>query len=326
MDGFLVIATGRSGWPVVGVNDGVGEQTGFAAADLLERAWPPLWDPDREWEPLAALSRAVLRRGPATVALPTLRADGSAFDSLVECFALRDAAELVACAIRSAADARDAAAFEDPLTGCATRSSFERDLSRAISRAERERSSVAVLFLDLDRFKEVNDRFGHAVGDEVLREAGRRMRRGVRAHDIVARMGGDEFVVSMTDLREDTGATTAAAVTAAAGQLRRALLEPMELSVGRVEVGVSIGAALYPDQAGDGPGLLAIADARMYRFKREGRMRALGDQASRLIERAAAARRRSENLGASRAQRLARAGAGGATSPPAPAPGQPEPG
>jgi len=162
-------------------------------------------------------------------------------------------------------------AFVDPLTGLPNRVLFEDRLLHAVRRSERaeERISegkqprLAVLFIDLDGFKPVNDSFGHAAGDAVLREAALRLRRTARDSDTVARVGGDEFVMLM----EEVG-SLADCVTLAR-RLVDALALPFATSDRKVEITGSIGIVVYPDQ-GHRDKLMANADAAMYAAKRSG--------------------------------------------------------
>ena len=117
-------------------------------------------------------------------------------------------------------------AFHDGLTGLANRQLFEETLELALERARRDRSIVAVLFLDLDNFKQVNDTFGHHAGDLLLTEVAQRLRDSTRGTDLVARQGGDEFLILLADL-ETTGAT--ATLSTLAGRIQHSLAEPFRL-------------------------------------------------------------------------------------------------
>jgi diguanylate cyclase (GGDEF)-like protein/PAS domain S-box-containing protein len=153
-------------------------------------------------------------------------------------------------------------AFHDALTGLANRSLLEEHVERAIARARRSGELVAVHYIDLDGFKPVNDQYGHAAGDEVLCEVARRFNRAVRDGDVVARVGGDEFVVLQGGVTEDS------AIRALARRLLRSLHEPMPLSGGvSVRVGGSLGMAIFPRDAKQTETLLQLADADMYRVK-----------------------------------------------------------
>jgi len=153
-------------------------------------------------------------------------------------------------------------AFTDPVTGLANRLLLAERLEHALERLPRAAGGVAVLFLDLDGFKAVNDRFGHAVGDRVLRLIGERLRRELRPADTLARQGGDEFVIVLEDLRDRRFAHDLAA------RLRDAIATPFTIDDDEVEVTVSIGVA--NSAAGlDAPALLHAAELAMYTAKRE---------------------------------------------------------
>ena len=156
-------------------------------------------------------------------------------------------------------------AMHDPLTGLPTRSLFDDRLQHALTRVRRGGSDVAVLLVDLDRFKSVNDVWGHAAGDEVLRALGPRLVACTRASDTVARYGGDEFVVLCEDevRHVDVGRVAAA--------MRRACAEPFALSSGEtVLLSGSVGIGWSVDEGADAAALLAAADAAMYRDKQLG--------------------------------------------------------
>jgi diguanylate cyclase (GGDEF)-like protein len=155
-------------------------------------------------------------------------------------------------------------AHHDPVTGLPNRRFLTSELHRCMARARRHALRMAVLFVDLDRFKWVNDNLGHEVGDLMLREMGRRLRAAVRTEDLVARWGGDEFVVVMEDVGQAANAAGVAALILA------------ELGLGiqvggqRVGASASIGVALFPDDAASVDELMAVADASMYRAKKAG--------------------------------------------------------
>jgi diguanylate cyclase (GGDEF)-like protein len=153
-------------------------------------------------------------------------------------------------------------AHHDALTGLANRSSFHDRLAQ-VSGARSDGQPLALLYLDLDGFKRVNDEHGHALGDQLLREAGARIRRCVRHSDAVARLGGDEFVVMLH------GTAEAADALQVGEHLRAALEAPYELDGRTVRVSASIGIALQPDGAERRP-LLQHADNAMYAAKRQG--------------------------------------------------------
>ena len=153
------------------------------------------------------------------------------------------------------------AAVHDALTGLPNRNSLAARLEHAIMRVNRSGDRLALLFIDLDRFKKVNDTLGHAAGDEVLRQTAARIRACVREVDTVARLGGDEFVVLLeTDVRPDTPGIIGE-------RIKAGFNSPFDWKGLEVMCGASIGVSLYPDHARDPAALLASADEAMYREK-----------------------------------------------------------
>jgi diguanylate cyclase (GGDEF)-like protein len=158
-------------------------------------------------------------------------------------------------------------AYHDGLTGLPNRASFTDHLEESMRRAKRASCPLALLFLDLDMFKRVNDSLGHDAGDRLLRVVADRIRRAVREADMLFRMGGDEFIVLLEDLR---GPEEAAMV---AGRMLQAVAEPLQLQHHEIAVSASIGIALYPRDDVVGERLLKAADTAMYRAKELGRNR-----------------------------------------------------
>jgi len=156
-------------------------------------------------------------------------------------------------------------AFHDALTGLPNRMLLQDRLKHALARAEREEARLSVTFIDLDRFKAINDSLGHEVGDNLLQEVGQRIKGQLRAMDTVARLGGDEFVVLMEDL-EGSGACATLAE-----KLITEIARPMTLAGHTVEVGASMGIAFYPDDGTDCVELMKRADMAMYAAKEAGR-------------------------------------------------------
>ncbi|WP_373655451.1 diguanylate cyclase domain-containing protein [Thiohalorhabdus methylotrophus] len=156
-------------------------------------------------------------------------------------------------------------AYYDPLTELPNRRLFQDRLSMAIAHGHRQGSRMAVLFLDLDHFKPVNDRLGHAAGDRLLVTIAERLRGCVREDDTIARMGGDEFIILATELE---GPEQAARV---ARRILATFHDPMVLADSKLAVSGSIGISLYPDDSTDAETLVRNADAAMYRSKSRGR-------------------------------------------------------
>lgn len=155
----------------------------------------------------------------------------------------------------------------DPLTGLPNRNMFQDRLDQEIKKAKRTGQPLALMFLDLDHFKDINDTLGHAMGDELLKETAHRVASCVRASDTVARLGGDEFTVILAEL-EDTGG-----IARISQSILEKLAEPFHLGDNVVYVTVSIGLTFYPEDAEDIDALLKSADQAMYAAKSEGRNR-----------------------------------------------------
>ena len=153
-------------------------------------------------------------------------------------------------------------ATHDLLTGLPNRHRLHVELQYAIAKAAETGSGLAVLYLDLDGFKAVNDRAGHATGDRVLREVGQRLQQGLRQGDLVARVGGDEFVALLPGCRDSRAARTIA------DDLRARLGLPCTLPDGPFRPDANIGIACYPRDGTDAEALLAHADRTMYIPKR----------------------------------------------------------
>ncbi len=167
-------------------------------------------------------------------------------------------------------------AYHDPLTGLPNRLLLHDRFKQAVASATRENTLIAVLFLDLDKFKQVNDALGHAVGDELLQLIARRIEQSVREVDTVSRIGGDEFAVLLTDLRD------AQTISVIAEKILKELAAPFTLSDTTVNSSLSIGISLYPNDGLELDMLLRMADASMYHAKNCGgnNYRFFSDQAS----------------------------------------------
>lgn len=156
-------------------------------------------------------------------------------------------------------------ARHDPLTGLPNRATFNHLIEAAVKEARASCSELAVLFVDLDRFKVVNDSLGHAAGDRLLKEVGRRLRACTRPGDVVARLGGDEFVVLLKASAGD------GSIAKAAGRILRAMARPVSLHGHECQVMTSIGIARFPADGLDGDELIKNADLAMYAAKQEGK-------------------------------------------------------
>jgi len=153
----------------------------------------------------------------------------------------------------------------DPLTGLANRMLFSDRLSQAIKKAKRKKKKMALFYIDLDNFKEINDSLGHAVGDEVLKEVATRLKNTIRSEDTLARLGGDEFSIIVEGLKQiqDTAFL--------ARKILDILADPIKIDEHELYVSSSIGISVYPDDGIDAQNLLKYADSAMYKAKAEGR-------------------------------------------------------
>jgi diguanylate cyclase (GGDEF)-like protein/PAS domain S-box-containing protein len=165
-------------------------------------------------------------------------------------------------------------AFHDPLTGLPNRILFHEHLDVALARAQRAGCGVAVLYVDLDDFKLVNDSFGHNAGDELLCEVAARLTGSTRAADVVARQGGDEFLILIADVETTESGDVVDVGDVArrvAEQVRTALQRPLILADTEIYTSASLGISLYPGDAPDAESLLKHADIAMYKAKESGR-------------------------------------------------------
>ncbi|MGI9452087.1 MAG: putative bifunctional diguanylate cyclase/phosphodiesterase [Geminicoccaceae bacterium] len=171
-------------------------------------------------------------------------------------------------------------ASHDPLTNLPNRTLFRDRLQQALAQAERRGDRVAVICLDLDHFKDVNDTLGHGVGDELLKEVTKRVQALVRASDTLARLGGDEFAIIQVELGQPDGAANLAQ------RIIDALVQPFEIQGHELVIGSSVGIALYPEDQADPDHLLRNADLALYRAKAEGRgiYRFFEEEMNRLLQ------------------------------------------
>ncbi|HEX2122213.1 MAG TPA: EAL domain-containing protein [Thermoanaerobaculia bacterium] len=253
------------------VSDAARHLLGYEPAEMVGRSI---------FEFAAPEDHRVLRRvtelldEPQTFTYRVHRKDGSTlwFESTSR--ALRDAdgeiAEVVAVSRdiserRRAEEQIEYQAYHDALTGLPNRSLFRDRLTVALAHAKRQQAPLAVMFLDLDRFKFVNDTLGHSFGDELLRALSARLRAVVREGDTIARMGGDEFTILLTDLKRPDDAAMVAQ------KLLDTISHPVHLDGQELYISTSIGIALYPSDGDTAEMLLQNADGAMYRAKEAGR-------------------------------------------------------
>jgi len=267
---------------IVYVNEAFERITGYAASEVMGRSLELLDGPDTDPAARDAVRAAVAAGTERTVTMLHYRRDRSTFWDEVSIAPVRDEMGRLQSFVMTHRDIsrrleaeRQIAhlAYHDAMTGLPNRVMFQEHLDLAIARARRHGTSVAVMFLDLDDFKLVNDSHGHAAGDRLLMEVGRRLQAITRGTDLVARQGGDEFLVLVPDLEGEAGDPAGPEVVCdtIARKIRAAVEPPILLAGSEVSVGVSLGVAILPTAADNRDELLRQADLAMYRAKVLGR-------------------------------------------------------
>lgn len=256
--------------PVIYANAGFEKMSGYPVAEILGRNLRVLLGTDLEQPGIGRLRDAIRHGHDARVTLRNYRKDGSMFWSDIALSSVRDAADRVTHYISVFNDCTESKAYEaelerqanhDALTGLANRNLLGDRIGQALLRAERADTQLAVMMLDLDRFKRINDGLGHADGDRLLQEMAARLTRTVRAEDTVARLGGDEFVVVAPSIASETDAA------GLARKILDAVSRITPLSGHEMQVTASLGITLYPRDGASVAELLKNADLAMYRAK-----------------------------------------------------------
>jgi len=267
--GEAIAVTDASG-NFVSVNRAFTEVTGYMPEEVLGRNPRLLQSGRHSQEFYAAMWRQMAVEGSWQGEVWNRRKSGEIYPEWLNISAVRNPTGEITHYVaifsditeRKAAQARiEYLAHHDPLTGLPNRSLLRERLEQEIGRARRAGSKVGVLFLDLDRFKTVNDSLGHAAGDRLLRDVADRLRSSLRDSDIICRQGGDEFIVVLPELK---GATDAAQV---ASQIMARLSQPIDVGSQLVHTSCSIGIALFPDDGHTSAALLKAADLAMYHAK-----------------------------------------------------------
>lgn len=256
------------------VNKGLETITGYPKESLLGREPRILhldWRDDAEY---GAMWSRIEARGQWEGEIRNRRKDGDLYAAWLSMYSVRDEAGgignyigvLMDITERKATQARmNQLTYYDELTHLPNRQLFLDRLRRAIQKADRDQGFVALLFIDLDNFKSVNDSLGHQAGDRLLKTASERIARILQETDTLARLGGDEFTVVLEDLKSQD------AVVDIAGSIIETLSEPIVLEDREVRSSASIGIAFYPDDATSMEQLMQYADMAMYRAKGNGK-------------------------------------------------------
>lgn len=156
-------------------------------------------------------------------------------------------------------------AYHDILTGLANRKQLDASFQLALSYAKRYRNKIAILFMDLDHFKEINDTLGHDIGDRLLIEIGSRLKQAIRSTDILIRQGGDEFIIALTELHNTDQ------IAEIAKKILMTITRPIVIETHTISITGSIGISIYPQDGKDLSMLLKKADKALYIVKSEGR-------------------------------------------------------
>ncbi|WP_109118415.1 EAL domain-containing protein [Azospirillum sp. TSO22-1] len=271
----IIITDGKAhDYPVVYANPAFERMTGYPQAETLGRNPRFLLDQDREQMELEAIKSALRQKRPGSAVLRNYRRDGTLFFNELFVSPVRDETGEVTHTISVMSDITERKRYEeqlehqanhDALTGLANRTLLMDRLEHSLACAQRYGQKPAVLFVDLDNFKTVNDTLGHDVGDHLVQAVAKRLVHCLREVDTVARLGGDEFVVVVQDAPEESD------VTHVMRRIIEALGRPFTIDGSELFVTCSIGAAMYPRDGEDVATLLKNADAAMYRAKEMGR-------------------------------------------------------
>lgn len=260
---FVVDADNR----IVFVSDACEALLGYRAEELIGTPITDYMHPDDLEATRDSIVRVMSGQSHSDFHNRYIRKDGSIVDILwsarwSEEDGVRIGVARDVTALRLAEDKLRFLAHHDPLTGLTNRSLFNDRLDSALRAAHRYQGKLALLFLDVNDFKSINDTHGHAMGDRMLCTIARRLESCVRETDTVARMGGDEFIVLLTDI------PSADAVAMKVDEIAAALAEPLDAEFdGMKTAGCSIGMACYPADGEDAHTLLSHADDEMYRLK-----------------------------------------------------------
>ena len=264
------VCVSRLDGTIIDCNATFASMLGFRRAELVGRTMAELYANSAEADELTALLRGVGTLN--SVEIELRRSDRRALWVIENLVLVGDPATgVVHATVVDISDRKRAEeqiefhAYHDVLTHLPNRKLFTDRLRHALTRAKRAGKPVAVMFIDVDHFKTINDTLGHTAGDELLLEMSRRLRECVRDDDTVARLGGDEFTIILAELRQAEDALTVAQ------KILEAVQEPLTIAQMPIVVTASIGISIYPVDGADPESLLRNADSAMYRAKEAGR-------------------------------------------------------
>jgi diguanylate cyclase (GGDEF)-like protein/PAS domain S-box-containing protein len=273
-NGILINDLTRPNNPITYVNPAFERMTGYSAREVIGRNPRFLIRTDRDQPGLERIRIALREKCEGRAALRSYHKDGTMFWVELSMSPVRNEAGEATHFVTILNDITERQlyqeelehqAYHDALTGLANRNLLPDRIRQAILHAHRARQNVAVLLLDLDHFKLVNDSLGHAVGDSLLVSVAERLSAAVREADTVARIGGDEFVVVIADAEREEH------ITAATQRIMDAVVEPVVVKGKELYASASIGVSIYPRDGTDAETLLKNADVAMYRAKEQGR-------------------------------------------------------
>ncbi|MBS3805516.1 MAG: sensor domain-containing diguanylate cyclase, partial [Oleiphilaceae bacterium] len=253
-------------------------ESGCLSAEVIRSGKALLLTPDTVSQRLAELGSGVGQPAPHWLGVPLMTATGTIGALVVQSYSGtvrytgqdRELLQFVSSQVAAAVERKrthshlEYLAQHDQLTGLANRALFLDRLQNSLKKARRESTRLAVLYLDMDKFKQINDSFGHTTGDWLLREVARRLGQCVRESDTVGRLGGDEFAVLLDTISVKKDATVVAR------KILAALSEPYVLEGQTLITAPSVGIAVYPEHGQDDLQLIRHADDAMYMAKRDG--------------------------------------------------------
>jgi diguanylate cyclase (GGDEF)-like protein/PAS domain S-box-containing protein len=262
---------------LISVNRAFCEITGYQPEEVLGQTHKLMQSGRHDRSFYQAMWHTLLETGRWQGEVWNRRKDGQVYPELLSISAVKDDQGAVSCYISVFSDISrvketqqqiDYLEWHDPLTDLPNRRMICNHLTQAIDLARRKETSIALLCLDLDHFKDINDSFGHLTGDALLRLTAKRLRERMRSSDLVARLGGDEFIVLLEELEQTEH------VPLMAEDIIKLLQQPFRLDTGiELQSGVSIGIALFPDHGQSAMELLQQADSALYQAKQQGRGR-----------------------------------------------------